>query len=146
MDANEATDAWYREINVVLDEMVPYQDKPMRNRRSPYITAEIKDLMHKRDSLARTGKKRILTEEEWEQLHSYKRMITSRMRRAAKEEGKTAMQSTDKSSDAWKFINRFMYSTSDSTRLHVSPSMLNDYFASVVTDPTHQDTLPISVG
>ena len=141
-NCNDATDDWYQDVNSILDEMAPYRNKPMRVNRSPYVTPEIKELMHKRDRLARRAKKQNLSTEEWDQLRIYKRSITSRMRRLAKEEGKLASQNTNNPSEAWKYINRFMCSTKGHSKLHISPSALNDHFGSIVRDPTSSELCP----
>mgnify|MGYP003575439628 CR=1 FL=1 len=110
--------------------------QPMRKNRSPFVTSEIKELMHKRDSLARRSKSQALTTEEWDQLRMYKRSVTSKMRRLEKEEGKVALLNTDKPSEAWKFINKSMYTTKGQTKLHISPHTLNDFFGTIVTEPS----------
>lgn len=130
METDDLLMNWEADLNTILDEVVPYKQYPMRRHRSPWITSEIKDLMHYRDSLARKFKK-YRDEITLEELKLVKRVVKSRIRGKAREQGKLALASKNPRV-VWDFIKKATFTTSGNEIAHVTSMDLNQYFASVV--------------
>ncbi|MEZ4720250.1 MAG: reverse transcriptase family protein [Flavobacteriales bacterium] len=139
-NVEEVAQEWYSSIQAVIEEFVPERRLPMRKYRSPFMTSEIKTIKFKRDKLIRKAKKYNLTDEEWLNLKTLKKQVTSRLRREMKEQGKQALSSQSTSS-GWKFIKQSMFSVKDRPKAFIEPKELNLHFARIVKSQADNFTL-----
>ena len=116
----------------ILDNVAPVKPCSWRKSRNPWITRDIRELMKKRDKLAKqlktnNGNKAELIAE----IKATKKQIKSRMRRARKDAGTEAL-SQQNSRPAWSFIRQATFTAKKSKEIAIDPKVLNEYFAKVV--------------
>jgi hypothetical protein len=140
LQAEDATNQWYDTVNEILDDLAPVRRLPMRRNRSPFVTYEVRCLMHKRDKLARLSAVRNLTSEEIILFNMLKRKVVSKMRRVAKNLGESALQPGSNSHQTWKFISGLMFNAKGGGKQYIDADKLNEHFASIVT-ASHNETL-----
>ena len=137
---------WYLKFNEVLDEMAPRKHFPLKRKRCPFVTPDIKELMIIRDNILRKNKGLRLSVADEENLKCLKRQVTSQIRRVAKNEASKAFNSNNPK-EAWNYIKQFTFSSKGSDQLHIEPEILNEHFASVVNsaaDPESNFFSPIN--
>lgn len=144
-DAQSAVDEWYDQVNHIIEEAAPLKLMPMRKRRSPFMTDEIRTLIEKRDHLLRKIKRIPAQEIEasWEEIRCLRRQITSKLRRETKERGREAFSEPDPAI-AWNFIKKMMFTAKDSPRVFIEPTTLNEHFSSITFAKAKEPVLPMS--
>ena len=95
------------------------------------LTGDVRALILQRDALARKIIDRPI-KALVDECKKLKRMVKSRMRRAAREYGSGILESGD-SSEAWKFIRETTFSTSKGERVTMNLDVLNEALAKTVT-------------
>jgi len=118
----------------VLNTVAPIRTFPMRRHRSPYLNAEIRELIRHRDFLAKQFKKNPGSSTLKEDLKLAQRRVKSRIRREAKEQATQALNSSNPV-DAWNYIKRATFTTKRSEDSLPPLDTLNQYFATVVLTP-----------
>ena len=122
---------WNQALTNILDEMAPLREYPEVRKKCKWLTGDVRALILQRDALARKIIDRPI-KALVDECKKLKRMVKSRMRRAAREYGSGILESGD-SSEAWKFIRETTFSTSKGERVTMNLDVLNEALAKTVT-------------
>ena len=123
-DTNSMWSCWKEMFLEILNKHAPIQNKRTRSFNVPWLTKEIKELIHNRDKLKR---KAIVTnqDEDWQNYKSFRNKVNIAMRQAKTNyyRDKITLQK-DNPKDAWKTINNLLGRTCNNTV--VNELKLND--------------------
>ena len=139
---------WYHKLSEVLDTFAPLKSHPTRKKKSPWLNNHIKNLIGRRDWLARqlqqfkdspnTDSKTMVTEE----LKVAKKQVKSNIRRRIKTLGEEALSESNHRK-AWSFIKAATCQIKKSKESHHELEGFNDYFAECVTKASDRSPGPI---
>src|SRR5206468_6177692 len=104
---------WQMKLHVILDEVAPIRNFPMRKNVSPFLTQEIRSLMCDRDKMACRYRNNNSDSRLCEELKILKRKVKSKIRYEMQRKGSMAFSSPDRG-DAWKFIKEASFTSKGS--------------------------------
>ena len=123
-DTDSMWSCWKEMFLEILNKHTPVQNKRSRSFNIPWLTREIKELIHNRDKLKR---KAIITKQDidWQEYKSYRNKVNIALRQTKVNyyRNKIALQK-DNPKDAWRTINNLLGKTRNNTV--VNELKLND--------------------
>lgn len=149
-DVNVLVESWYSQVLSIIDEVAPMKKYPWRRNKLPWLTDDIQDLLERRDAvltdlrqaedagLTQLAKKKLADD-----LKVLRKRVKSRIRRAIKDEGATALAQHDHK-EAWKYIKAATFTSSKNKEYYLDADLLNDFFASIVHSQTDVPIASIS--
>ena len=137
--ADNLLESWQHSITNILDEVAPIRSFSACHKSCPWLTADVRGLMLRRDATARKIATAGSTPALVADYRLLKRKVKSRMRWSAREHGSSLLVENN-SSKAWKFLREVTFTTSKGERTSMDLNILNEQLAKIVQHP-HDDKL-----
>lgn len=106
VNVNDAWNLFKRYIKLVINKHAPLKDRKVRGKENPWLTREIKRLMHTRDFFLRRFKK-TNAERDWSNYKRLRNIVTNQIRTAkANNVRKVLRETSNHPRDFWKHIKK----------------------------------------